>query len=155
MFQWWLLEISLLWDLVVFQCNTQIILSLSSVINKNIFHLSSVEKPLVLLPEVGLLSEFELRFLKISACSTLAEAATSKSRRNNYARERIHQRSEWNISHRWLIARDGQTLCCFEVLWTFRTVLLVLQGLWTVPSSILSLSTCCFSGWEFCWCIFI
>lgn len=33
LFQWWLLEISLLQDLVVFQCNTQRMSSVSSIIN--------------------------------------------------------------------------------------------------------------------------
>lgn len=108
----------------------------------------------VLLPDVGLLSDLEQRFLKISVCSTLAESTISESRRTSCATERIHQRSGRNISRRWLIVRDGQTLCCFEVLWTLWTVLLVSQHLWTVPSSTLSFFPWYFSGWGFCWCFF-
>lgn len=88
-------------------------------------------------------------------CSTLTQSTLSRSRRNNYARERIHQRSGRNISCRWLMVRDGQTLCCFEVLWTLWTVLLVSQGLWTVPPPTLSFSLWYFSEWGFCWLCFL
>lgn len=49
----------------------------------------------------------------MSLCSGLAESTVSKSRRRNFTAEKIYQRSRWNISHRWLMVRDGQTLCCF------------------------------------------